>query len=500
MLTDAGWLGTFGTVVDVLGWVFVSYFVLVNTSLALLTVLAGLEFVAYMRRSAFRGYEEMFSSALTPPVSVLMPAYNERAGIVEAVRAMASLRYPEYEVIVVDDGSGDGTLDVLAEAFDLVEVPKVMPYDVPVVGRVESVQVSTQGARNIVVVRKANGGRSDALNVGINFARYPLVCMVDADSILDPDALLHVTKPFADDPESVVATGGVVRAANGSRVRAGRIVEVRMPPQWLPRIQVVEYLRAFLIGRSGWSRINALLIISGAFGVFRRDVLVEAGGLSRDCIGEDAELVVRLHRVLADAGRRRRMVFVAEPTAWTEVPQTRAVLGAQRRRWQRGLTEILQRHRRMIGNPRYGAVGVLAMPWFVLFELLAPFVELAGHVYLLVVATIWTLQVTGQLPPETLDARLALLFLAVSWGYSLLLTVASMTLEEFSFRRYPRKRDLLVALSAALLENLGYRQLTAWWRVRGTIQGLRQTAPEWGTMTRPGFGADLHSGELEPRR
>jgi len=471
----------------VLGWMLIGYFVLANTSFLLLTALAAVDFVGHARRAGFRGYDDTFNSALTPPVSVLVPAYNERAGIVEAVRAMMSLRYPEYEVVVVDDGSTDGTLDALAVAFDLVEVPWVVPAEVPTRGAVQSVYVSRDGARNLVVVRKANGGKSDALNTGINVARNPLVCMVDADSILDPDALLHVSKPFAEDPERVVATGGVIRAANGCVVRSGRVVEVRMPRRWLPRIQVVEYLRAFLIGRSGWSRAGALMIISGAFGMFRRDLLLQVGGMAHDSIGEDAELVVRLHRHLADQRRDRRIVFVAEPVAWTEVPESRVVLGRQRRRWARGMAEILLRHRRMVLNPRYGAVGLLALPWFVLFEVLAGFVELVGLTYLVAVGALKGLQAVGIAEQYVVDTSAALLLLAVSLGYSFLLTLVALAMEEFTFHRYRRRRDLVAALAAAALENLGYRHMTAWWRVIGTFQALRATPPEWGAMTRTGF-------------
>jgi cellulose synthase/poly-beta-1,6-N-acetylglucosamine synthase-like glycosyltransferase len=485
---------------EVVAWLLVGYFVLANTSFLVLTVLASADFVAHARRAGFRGYDERFGSALTPPVSVLMPAYNERAGIVEAVHAMASLRYPEYEVVVIDDGSTDGTLDALREAFDLVEVPKVVPADAPTRGAVEAVYVSARGARNVVVVRKQNGGKSDALNTGINVARHPLVCMVDADSVLDPEALLHVSKPFADDPARVVATGGVVRAVNGCLVRAGRVVHVRMPRRWLPRIQVVEYLRAFLIGRSGWSRAGGLLIISGAFGLFRRDLLLEVGGMTHDCIGEDAELVVRLHRHLAERRRDHRIVFVAEPVAWTEVPETRAVLGRQRRRWSRGITEILLRHRRMVANPRYGVIGMLALPWFVLFEVLSGLVELAGLAYLLVVAVLRALQALGVGEQHVLDTSMALLLLAVSLGYSFLLTVVALAMEEFSFHRYRRRRDLLTALAAAALENFGYRHLNAWWRVVGSYQAVRSTPPEWGTMTRTGFTTEAEAVAPAPER
>lgn len=463
------------------------YFLVINTSYLVLIVLATLEFARHLRRVPFAGYEETLASPLTLPVSVLVPAYDEEATIVESVRAMLGLRYPEMEVVVVDDGSTDGTFAALAEAFDLVTVPRVVPDDVPTVGRVLSVHVPRGGTTPIVVVRKENGGKADALNTGVNVARYPLVCMVDADSVLDPDALLHVAKPFVDDPDRVVATGGVIRSANGCTVRGGRIVDVRLPRRWLARIQVVEYLRAFLLGRTGWSRLGMLLIVSGAFGLFRRDVVVSVGGLARDCIGEDAELVVRIHREMRRRRRPYRMVFVAEPVSWTEVPETRRVLARQRRRWHRGLAETLWRHRGMLGNPRYGRIGLLAMPYYVLFELLAPVLEIAG---LAVVLTGWALGLV--------DGRFMLLFVLVAYGFAVLLSVAALTVEEFSFHRYRRWRDLGAALVAAVLENVGYRQVTAWWRLEGLFSALRGVSPEWGRMERRGFAGHASSAGEEP--
>jgi cellulose synthase/poly-beta-1,6-N-acetylglucosamine synthase-like glycosyltransferase len=326
------------------------------------------------------------------------------------------------------------------------------------------------------VARKENGGKSDALNVAVNLARYPLVAMVDADSVLDPDALLVVAKPFADDPLRTVATGGVVRAANGCRVVAGRVVDVRMPRQWLARIQVVEYLRAFLLGRTGWSRLQSLVLISGAFGLYRRDVVVEVGGLA-ETIGEDFELVMRIHRTLRRSGRDYRVLFVAEPVSWTEVPTTAAVLGRQRRRWHRGLWEVLWTHRGMLGNPRYGRVGLVAVPYYWLFELLAPVVELAG-----------VLLVPLGLLLGVVDAGYAAAFGLLAYGYAALVTVAALCVEEFSFHRYGRWRDLGCAVLAAVVENVGYRQVTAWWRLRGLVSGLTGRRHVWGTMTRSGFG------------
>jgi cellulose synthase/poly-beta-1,6-N-acetylglucosamine synthase-like glycosyltransferase len=301
--------------------------------------------------------------------------------------------------------------------------------------------------------------------------------MVDADSLLDPDALLAVAKPFADDPLRVVASGGVVRVANGCTVLGGRVVDVHMPREWLARLQVVEYLRAFLLGRTGWSRLGGLVVISGAFGLFRRDLLVEAGGLSLDTVGEDAELVVRLHRHLRGWRRDYRVVFVAEPVCWSEAPARLRVLARQRRRWHRGLTEILVRHRGMLGNPRYGRIGLVALPYYLVFELLAPLVELSALAL-----------VPLGLLASAVDLDFAWRFLLVAYGYAVLVSFIALAVEEVSFHRYHRWRDLAAVLAAALLENLGYRQLTAFWRLQGTWAVLRRRAPVWGTMPRQGFG------------
>jgi cellulose synthase/poly-beta-1,6-N-acetylglucosamine synthase-like glycosyltransferase len=261
-----------------------------------------------------------------------------------------------------------------------------------------------------------------------------------------------------------------------------------MPRRRLPRIQVVEYLRAFMIGRTGWSRIGGLLIISGAFGVFRRDVLLEVGGLATDCIGEDAELVVRLHRWVGDARRDGRIVFVAEPVAWTEAPETRDVLRKQRRRWHRGLTEILGKHKAMLFRPRYGLVGMLTMPWFVVFELFAPFLEVFGVIYFAVVLVLYGAESLGWSHAELVDANVVWLLLLTSLAYAAVLTLAALLVEEYSFRRYEGLRDLAISIWAAIEENFGYRQVSAWWRVGGSIEAWRRTDHVWGDMQRRGLG------------
>jgi len=458
------------------------YFVALHSSYLVLIAMAGLEFGKHLRRVPFAGADDMFRSPLTLPVSVIVPAYNEGAGIVAAVTAMTALRYPRYEVVVVDDGSTDDTFDLLRAKFDLVEVPRVVPGEVPYHAPVLSVHVARGNPETLTVVRKTNGGKADALNVGINLARHPLVCMVDADSVLDPDALLSLAKPFGDDPLRVVACGGVVRIANGCKVIGGRVVDVRMPRQWLVRIQVIEYLRAFLMGRTGWSRLGGLIVISGAFGVFRRDLVVRIGGMAHDTIGEDAELVVRLHHRLRELREDYRVVFVAEPVSWSEAPSSLRVLGRQRRRWHRGIAEILGKHRRMILNPRYGRIGLLALPYYVVFELLAPFIELAALV--LLPLGLWA---------DAVDEAFLWRFVLVAYGYGMLVSLAALFIEEVSFHRYPRWTDLLRGVAAAILENFGYRQLLALWQVAGALGALRGRPAKWGAMHREGFDTTAES-------
>jgi cellulose synthase/poly-beta-1,6-N-acetylglucosamine synthase-like glycosyltransferase len=342
----------------------------------------------------------------------------------------------------------------------------------------------------VVVVRKESAGsKGDASNAGINASRYPLVCITDADAVLDEEALLRVAKPFTDDPERVVATGGTVRAANGSVMHRGRVIDARMPSNWLARIQVIEYLRSFLLGRTGWSRLSGLLIISGAFGVFRRDVLVELGGFRAGAIGEDADLVVRMHRLFRDRRQPYRIEFVSEPVCWTEVPETLGVLGRQRRRWSRGLAQVLWTRRRMMGNPRYGRIGMVVLPYYLVFELLGPLIELLG------IATAVLGFSFGLLSPG-----FAALFFTVALGYGVLLSVMALLVEEMSYHRYERWRDLGAALVAAVVENIGFRQLHSWWRLQGLWQAMRGGTLDWGVMTRTGFTTEQSSAEPPTRR
>jgi cellulose synthase/poly-beta-1,6-N-acetylglucosamine synthase-like glycosyltransferase len=447
------------------------------SALALFYLLSSLLAFRFLRRYTLRlrslDVDDLVTSGAAPPVSLLVPAFNEERTCVASVQALLTLNYPEYDVVVVNDGSSDGTMPTLIRAFDLVRTT-----------RLPSAEISTQPVRriyrsqrhvNLWVVDKENGGKSDALNAALNHCRTPVFCTIDADSILESDALLRAIRPFLED-ERVVGVGGIVRVVNGSVVEGGRVREVRLPRAWLPLLQVVEYLRAFLSARVAWSELNASLIISGAFGVFRRDLVVQAGGYATDTVGEDMELVVRLHKLCRSRGFRPRIVFIPDPVAWTECPETLVGLGRQRDRWQRGLLEALWRHRAMFCNPRYGTVGLLAFPYFLLLEGFGPVIEILGYV------AFGATLVTGLWNPPFVVS-----FLALAIVVGIALSAAAVALEELTLRRYPGWADLFRLFMAAALENLGYRQLNQLWRIKGVVSALRGVRG-WGVQQRRGFG------------
>ena len=415
----------------------------------------------------------MMKSPLVPGISIIAPAHNEAATVRESVRGLLSLRYPSMEVIVVNDGSTDDTLQILIDDFRLYKSSR-MPTGGLTSQSVRGVYESRDPVP-LVVIDKENGRKADAINAGINYARMPLIMDLDCDSLLDPDALLEVSRPFLEDPERVIASGGIVRVLNGSEVRHGRVVQARSPSNGRALFQAVEYLRAFLGGRLAWSHLNSLLVISGAFGCFRRDALIEAGGYQSGSIGEDMELVVRLHKKWLEKPADYRIVFVPEPVCWTEVPEDWRSLRNQRNRWQRGTVDVIQRHSRMCLRPSYGAVGMLAMPYLILFEMFGPAVELMGYALIAV----------GLLAGLT-TAETVTLYLIVSLLFGILLSMLAVLLDDFTVRRYASWRDTARLFAGAILENFGHRQALTIVRAKGLWDGLRGIGG-WGHMHRKGF-------------
>lgn len=456
------------------------YFLLLNSFYALLLILSIPELWGHWHLADEEHLDAVLGSDALPPLSILVPAHNEEATIVESLLSFLTLTYPRHEVVLVSDGATDRTMERLIEAYDLYEVPPAVMVAVP--SKPVRAYYRSRDHSKLVVVDKMNGGKADSLNAAMNAARYPYVLAVDADTLIEPDALLRLARPFLLG-EPVAAVGGTIRIANACRVEDGRVVEAAVDQRWLPGIQTVEYLRAFLFGRLGWNRLGGNLIISGAFGLFRRDYLLAIGGYRTDTVGEDMDLVVRLRRWLRAQGLSDRISFIPDPVAWTEVPTTRAMLGRQRERWHRGLIQVLTANLDLLFNPKYGRLGLVAVPYFVFGEMLAPVVELVGYVLVVL-----------ELVGGTVNEKFGLLFLLVALAYGTLLSVWAIVLEEVSFRRYPRFRDLWRMLGFALLENFGYRQMTVWFRLHAFWKFLRGD-PAWGAMTREGFGGRPGSGK-----
>jgi cellulose synthase/poly-beta-1,6-N-acetylglucosamine synthase-like glycosyltransferase len=416
--------------------------------------------------------ETLMKSPLLPGVSILSPAHNEELTICDSVRSMLRLRHPSHEVIVINDGSTDQTLKLLIDEFRLYRSSRIATGSLPT-ATVHAVYESLDTVK-LVVIDKENGGKADALNAGLNYARMPLVGAVDSDSLLERDALIGVSTPFLEDPDTV-ATGGIVRVINGCTVKHGLVQQIAAPKSLWARLQVVEYLRAFLGGRVALSAMNSLMLISGAFGLFKRQAIIDAGGFWTSTVGEDMELVIRLHRRKGPNGRRPRIVFVPEPVCWTQVPDSMKVLRRQRNRWQRGATESIFRHRDLVGKLRWGTLGMFGLPYFVIFELFAPIVELAGYAF-----TIFGLIF------KLIEPFIALEFFIVSVLFSLFLSLSAIVLEELTTRRYPSVKDLCSLLLAALIECLFYRQMTAIWRTKGMIDFVLRKKG-WGKMDRQSF-------------
>jgi cellulose synthase/poly-beta-1,6-N-acetylglucosamine synthase-like glycosyltransferase len=463
-----------------------SYFAVLNLLYALFGYLGLRAVRIYARELSSSALKDILERDLEMPVSILVPAYNEALSIVASVSSFLSLHYPEYEVIVCSDGSSDETIPLLIDRFALVEDPRIFRRAVPT-AKVIRIYRSLRHP-NLTVVEKERGGRADALNASLNLARYPLIAAVDADSLLDAQAVLRAARLFLED-EAVIGVGGTIRPMNGALMDDGRVVGVRMPKHWIERFQVLEYARAFFTGRAGWSMMGGLLIVSGAFGLFRRDAVIDAGGYSTENICEDMELVVRLHKLYRRAGLPYKILFSPDPICWTEVPSSMSNLRRQRNRWHRGLWETLWEHRTMLLNPRYGAVGMIAVPYFWLFEGLAPLVEASGFVILPI-----------SLVMGFLFWQFALLFLLLSIMMGMLLSQVAVGIETLLLARYPRVRDRLILFAAAFLECVGYRQILLYERVISMVQ-IRRKRGSWGAMTRAGIAGPAvraPTGDLSP--
>lgn len=420
--------------------------------------------------------EDDIDAFYSKPVSIIVPAYNEEAGIIDSIHSILSLRYPQIELIIVNDGSTDNTQRKIIEQFRMKEVQGTIWNHIPTKPIRHFYQSDIHP--NVWLIEKENGGKADALNVGINASRYPYFCTIDADSILEENALLRVMNPIIKSNEEVIAAGGTIRIANGLDVQMGAIFQTDLSKNPLVVMQVVEYVRAFLMGRIALSTFNLMLIVSGAFSVFSKKWVVAVGGYSTDMIGEDMELVVKLHRRLKEEKVKKRIQFVPDPVCWTETPQDFQSLRNQRKRWYRGLIESLWKHRKMTLNPKFGAIGMVSFPYFWFVECLGPLIELGGYFYIVIAFFL------GDIYYE-----FAILLILLFVLYGVLFTVATILLEAWTMNTYPKFKDLMRLLFISLTEMFWYRPITLFYKCEGFITFLLGKK-EWGHMERVGLSGE----------
>ena len=440
-----------------------------------LGIFSALALRKYLRKNSYINYNSLVLSPLSPRISIIAPAFNESKTIIDNVRTLLSLYYNNFEVILVNDGSTDNTFEKIIKAYELIKVNYYFDYRIAC-ERIRGVYKSTNPSYNrLIVIDKNNGGKADSLNAGINICQNSLFVSIDADSIIEVDSILKLVKPFLEEKQSkVIGTGGVIRIVNSCDVERGHIREIHLPKRILPRLQVLEYTRAFLLGRIAWSWLDGLLLISGAMGIFDRETVINAGGYSIKTVGEDMELVLRMRRYMADKKEKYEVTYIPDPLCWTEVPSDLKSLRKQRTRWTRGLAESLITHRKMFFNMKYGRLGMLGYPYWFFFEWLSPLIAFSGLVYTLFLVL-----------TNSLNWPFFLLLFTFVYTFAVSLSTWAILFEEITFHKYRRKRDILRLLFSALLEPFFYPVHT-YFAVRGNIEALRGKKG-WGKAERSGF-------------
>lgn len=446
------------------------------SSYTIMSILSGLELIKYKKKNSFIDYSAIISSPLAPSVTILAPSYNEGNTIIENIRSLLSLHYGDFEVIIINDGSKDDTIEKVTNHYDLEKVDYCVNYIIPT-KNVRAVYKSTNKAYNrLLVIDKDNGGKADSLNAGINVSSKDLVLCIDVDCILEQDALLKLVKPFLENfKEKVIAVGGVIRVANSCEVKDGKIVKVNIPSNLIARFQALEYNRTFLMGRIAWSRINGLLLISGACGVFDKEIVIKAGGYDSSTVGEDMELIVRMRRYMYENDLKSRVVYIPDPLCWTEVPEKIKILSRQRNRWMRGTIETLKKHKSLFLNPKYGNLGMLGIPYWFFFEWMSPFIETIGILYVILLIAM-----------GNLNWEFFFILLGFTYLFAVVFSAWSIFFEEHTFARYKRNSDIFKLLLISLIEPIIYHPMNVFFALRGNYDyfiGVRS----WGKMERKGF-------------
>jgi biofilm PGA synthesis N-glycosyltransferase PgaC len=467
--------GAFNQFTEIASWLFLIYGSIISSGYLFTAIFSLVEIRDYKRRNNIEDDIALLQSLNLPAISILAPAFNEGLNIVENVRSLLTINYPSFEIVIINDGSSDNSMQLLIDAYEL-EKCDILFHDFIPSKKIRGIYKSKNRAfKSLTLIDKENGGKADALNTGINVCQNSVICCIDVDCILENDAMLKLIKPFLNNGNKVIASGGVIRVANSCVIEDGRLIEVKLPNSFIARVQVLEYFRAFLMGRMAWSRVDGLLLISGAFGMFDKQTVIEAGGYNTDTVGEDMELLVRMRSMMQERNVPYTVGFVPDPLCWTEVPQTWKVLKRQRNRWTRGTAETLWIHKKMMFNPKYKILGMLSTPFWFFFEWLAPLIEFVGVLYFLL------LLVMGQI-----NWQVFLTFSLAVYSFALLFSVTALFFEEYSFQQYKKPRYIFRLIGTAMLEPIIYHPVIMWSAVMGNLDLLRGRK-SWGVMSRAGL-------------
>lgn len=469
--------GVFNILLDYINIVFFVFTVVLFTLFSIMGYLSTKGSLHYKNKNSFGDLSKVMASPLAPSLTIVAPAYNEGMTIVENIRSLLSLKYVNYEVMVVNDGSKDDTMQKMIDAYDLVKIDrKIDPnwQSKPIRGVYKSRQ---QSFSKLTVIDKENGGKSDALNTGMHLSENQFVGCIDVDCLLLPDALLHVVKSFYQRSEKrVIAVGGVIRIANSCVINGGALEEIRLPKNWLAKFQLLEYTRSFLLGRMAFGRMDSLLIISGAFGFFDREIALACGGYDTNTVGEDMEIVFRMRRYMVENKLPHTIEYIPDPLCWTEVPESRKILVNQRDRWSRGNFETLYKHRDMFFNPKYGRLGMISYPYWFFYEWLAPLLEFFGFFSIILFYYLGIL----NLP----------FFIAITtmiYVYSIMFSFYAILWEVYSYNEYKKVKDILILMGCAIVEPFIFHPIVVFAAVRGNYKKLFKIQSGWGTITRKGF-------------
>ncbi len=456
---------------------FLVYAITIISAYFILAFISVKELLRNYHAAKITNYDAILSSPFAPLITVIAPAYNESLTIVENIKALLGLYYPSFEIIIVNDGSKDNTLQKTIDAYDLEKVPYSIDYKIPCQEILGIYKSKRKAYSNLTVIDKRNGGKADALNSGINIAKGDYFISIDVDSIIDPHALNKLIKPFFEETDQkVIAVGGVIQIANDCKIEDGQMVEVDVPHKFLPKCQVVEYNRSFLLGRMAWSRLDGLLLISGALGLFDKEVVIACGGYYTKTVGEDMELVVRMREYMANQKLKYKVIYISDPLCWTEAPSSLKILGRQRNRWTRGTIDTIFLHRKIFFNPKYGFMGMVSHPYWVFFEWLAPVIEVFGILYFIIIA------ILGE--PNWPYFMVMICFV---YFFAITFSIYAILFDHLVYHRYKKRKMIIKLILTAWIEPILYHPLVVYWGIRGNIDYFIRRKKTWGKMTRTGF-------------